>query len=73
MSIPCSRARLSISQFGINVECLSRYRPDQDDSLNNIKAGTAFNDLLDSYTCMLCSAPTASFKKILPFGKENFA
>ncbi len=40
------------------------YDPEQGDPDNGIKAGTAFEDLPDSWVCPVCGAPKDSFEKM---------
>jgi rubredoxin len=40
------------------------YDPAEGDSVGDIPAGTAFEDLPDSWVCPVCGAPKSEFEKI---------
>jgi rubredoxin len=40
------------------------YDPAEGDSAGGIAAGTAFEDLPDSWVCPVCGAPKSEFEKI---------
>jgi len=44
--------------------CKTYYDPYYGDEVNNIPAGTTFDQISDDYTCTVCSATKSSFKKV---------
>jgi flavin reductase (DIM6/NTAB) family NADH-FMN oxidoreductase RutF/rubredoxin len=46
------------------VVCGYIYDPAEGDSAGNIPAGTAFEDLPDSWVCPVCGAPKSEFEKV---------
>jgi rubredoxin len=39
------------------------YDPAQGDPAGNVKAGTSFEDIPDSWVCPICGAPKTAFEK----------
>jgi len=46
------------------IVCGYIYDPAEGDTANGIPAGTAFEDLPDSWVCPVCGAPKSEFEKM---------
>jgi flavin reductase (DIM6/NTAB) family NADH-FMN oxidoreductase RutF/rubredoxin len=57
------KERATMAKYECSV-CGYVYDPEQGDPANGVKAGTAFEDLPDSWVCPVCGAPKDSFQKM---------
>ncbi len=60
---PAAKAASAAAKYRCSI-CGYIYDPEEGDPAAGVKAGTAFEDLPDSWVCPVCGAPKTSFEKV---------